>query len=269
VRDYRREHGHDPPRATCHQLARQANLDTRQAKKPARSLAGMRTEWRSSLLAAFGPKAVRQLMSAVPAWPGPDSTVPVPCARDVPGPDRVRGTAERAVANVAAGRATWTIWNVRAEAERLARAEVSFRSLAEHRETVAAIVAEAVSPGLSISVEPPALVDEPPVLRRDDGAPVFTEHKAGRYTSQPVLDAEARLLSAARTPVTCGLAGPVVAAAIDGYEGLTGRPLDPGQRELVTAFAACGMLVAAGLGPAGSGKTTAMRALAFVLRAGR
>ena len=29
VRDYRREHGHDPSRAACHQLARQANLDTR------------------------------------------------------------------------------------------------------------------------------------------------------------------------------------------------------------------------------------------------
>ena len=35
VRAYRREHGHDPSRAACHQLARQANLDTRAAKKPA------------------------------------------------------------------------------------------------------------------------------------------------------------------------------------------------------------------------------------------
>ncbi|MGA2831205.1 MAG: AAA family ATPase, partial [Streptosporangiaceae bacterium] len=87
-----------------------------------------------------------------------------------------------------------------------------------------------------------------------------------RYTSQAVLDAEQRLLSAARTPVSCGLAGPAVAAAVDGYEGLTGGSLDPGQRQLVTAFAARGTLLSAGLGPAGSGKTTAMRALAFVLR---
>ena len=259
MRTYRREHGHDPSRAACHQLARQANLDTRQAKKPARSLDQMRATWRASLTAAFGPKAVRQLMAAVP---GPAQAAGV----TVPGREQIRAAAERAVANVAAKRSTWTVWNIRAEAERLARAGLSFRSLAEHRETVAAIVAEAVSPRLCISVEAPALADEPPVLRRADGAPVFTEHAAGRYTSQAVLDAEQRLLSAARTPVSCGLAGPAVAAAVDGYEGLTGRLLDLGQRQLVTAFAARGTLLSAGLGPAGSGKTTAMRALAFVLR---
>jgi len=60
----------------------------------------------------------------------------------------------------------------------------------------------------------------------------------------------------------------VVAAALDGYEGRTGRRLDLGQRHLVTSFAACSTLLAAGLGPAGSGKTTAMRALAHVLRQG-
>ena len=68
-----------------------------------------------------------------------------------------------------------------------------------------------------------------------------------------------------RTPTTAGLAGPAVAAALDGYEALTGRRLDPGQRHLVTSFAARSTLLAAGLGPAGSGKTTAMRALAHVL----
>ena len=121
---------------------------------------------------------------------------------------------------------------------------------------------------MSISVEAPALVDEPPALRREDGEPVFTEHAADRYTSQAVLDAEQRLLSAARTPVSCGLPGPAVAAAVDGYEGVTSRSLDPGQRQLVTAFAAGSTLLSVGLGPAGSGKTTAMRALAFVLRQG-
>ena len=67
VRAYRREHGHDPSRSACHQLARQANLDTRTAKKPARSLTEMRAAWRASLTEAFGRGAVRQLMAAVPA----------------------------------------------------------------------------------------------------------------------------------------------------------------------------------------------------------
>jgi ABC-type hemin transport system ATPase subunit len=46
------------------------------------------------------------------------------------------------------------------------------------------------------------------------------------------------------------------------------RKLDPGQRHLVTVFAADTRLLLAGIGPAGSGKTTAMRALAHVLRQG-
>ena len=120
VRAYRREHGHDPSRAACHQLARQANLDTRQAKKPARSLGQMRATWRTSLTGAFGAKAVRQAMAAVP---GPtEDGAGVTADRAVPGRDQIQATAERAVANVATKRATWTVWNIRAEAERLARA---------------------------------------------------------------------------------------------------------------------------------------------------
>jgi len=262
MRAYRREHGHDPSRSACHQLARQANLDTRAAKKPARSLTDMRAAWRASLTEAFGRGAVRQLMAAVPAAASPRT--------DTARPDRltIAQIAERAVASVASQRSTWTVWNLRAEAERITRAERSLGSLTEHRETIAAVIAEAVSPRLSIRVEAPSLLDEPAALRRGDGEPVFTEHAADRYTSQAVLDAEQRLLSAARTPVSCGLPGPAVAAAVDGYEGHTGCSLDPGQRQLVTAFASCSTLLSAGLGPAGSGKTTAMRALAFVLHQG-
>lgn len=252
-RAYRREHGHDPSRSACHQLARQANLDTRTAKKPARSLTEMRAAWRASLTEAFGRGAVRQLMDAVSAVASPDAGA----AR----PDRLDAAqiAERAVASVATQRSTWTVWNLRAEAERIARAECCLGSLTEHRETIAAVIAEAISPRLSIRVDAPSLLDEPAALCRGDGESVFTEHASGRYTSQAVLDAEQRLLAAASTPTTAGLAGPAVAAALDGYEAITGRRLDPGQRHLVTSFAARSTLLTAGLGPAGSGKTTVLR----------
>ena len=39
VREYRTAHGHDPAPGVAYELARQANLDTRQGKKPPRSLA--------------------------------------------------------------------------------------------------------------------------------------------------------------------------------------------------------------------------------------
>jgi hypothetical protein len=127
----------------------------------------------------------------------------------------------------------------------------------------------ATSPAYSISAEAPALLDEPPELRRADGESVFGEHAATRYTSQAVLDAEQRLLDATRTPTVAALSGPAVASAIDGFEALTGTRLDAGQRHLVTAFASDDRLLLAGIGPAGAGKTTAMRAYAHVLRQSR
>ena len=97
--------------------------------------------------------------------------------------------------------------------------------------------------------EAPALLDEPPELRRSDGESVFTEHGAGRYTSQAVLDAETRLVNATRTPTAAGLSGPSAAAALDGFEAVARTSLDAGQRGLVTAFACDSRLLLAGIGP--------------------
>ena len=65
--------------------------------------------------------------------------------------------AERTVASVAARRSTWTVWNVRAEVERLLRAEVPFLPPERHRELADAVTALAVSPAHSLSAEAPAL----------------------------------------------------------------------------------------------------------------
>jgi ATP-dependent exoDNAse (exonuclease V) alpha subunit len=100
------------------------------------------------------------------------------------------------------------------------------------------------------------------------GDGTFTRHGADRFTSQAVLDAETRLANAARTPTATGLSGPSAAASLDGFEAVTRTSLDAGQRDLVTAFACDSRLLLAGIGPAGSGKTTAMRALEHAVRHG-
>jgi conjugative relaxase-like TrwC/TraI family protein len=261
LREYRDQHGHDPDPGVSHQLAQQANLDTRQGKKPPRSLSDKREKWREELRAAFGPASITQLTQAVPADPGAEAVPEHPPAVDY------EDLAERVLASVSAARSTWTAWNVRAEAERQIRSAMPFLPPEQHRTVADTVTALAVSPSRSLSVEAPALLDEPPELRRSDGASVFTEHSAGRYTSQGVLDAEARLVNATRTPTVWGLSGPSTAAALDGFEAVAGTPLDAGQRSLVMAFACDSRLLLAGIGPAGSGKTTAMRALMHVLRA--
>ncbi|NUR03819.1 MAG: relaxase domain-containing protein [Streptomyces sp.] len=256
VREYRREHGHDPSRSTAHMLARQANLDTREGKKAARSLEEMRADWRQSLTEAHGPDAVARVMAAVPATIAADDIEPV---KDVD----VDALAALAIERVQEQRATWTVWNVRAEVERLARTDHTAADPEEHTQVVAQILAKATGPDHSIGIDAPVLIEDPDLLRRAEGVSVFTRHASGLFTSQAVLDAEDRLVNAALTQTVAGLSGSFAAAALDGFEARN-RTLDPSQRALVTAFATDNRMLVVGLGPAGSGKTAAMKAYVHI-----
>ena len=277
--DYRTRHGRDPDFPTARALAERANLETRRAKGLVRSLADMRAAWREDLNTTFGPHALHQVMAAVTVrnpHHGPADTVDV---RLVPGTDehaRLVDTLARHVAGqVTNSRSTWTIWNLRSEAERALRhpAILTVHGLGPAAAAQLAGLAEAVAdraaaPGVSIRLDPPALADEPASLRRGDGASVFTRHGADRYTSQAVLDAEQRLLTAATVVPDASVPGPSrrdVERILTASRADDGHRLDAGQRELVTVFAADPRTLVVGLGPAGTGKTTAMRALRDVL----
>jgi DNA primase catalytic core len=163
--------------------------------------------------------------------------------------------------NVAGKRATWTTYHLQAEATRLAR---------EHAPTgtdllalAATIAGHAVAGSLQIT--PPDLNEPPDVMRRKDGESVYFVHGSTRYTSLALLEAEDQLLAAARTAGGLIIESTEVDRAIERVRAETGRVLNPGQRELVAHFAASTVL-AAGIGPAGTGKTTAMRALAAAVQ---
>lgn len=163
--------------------------------------------------------------------------------------------------NVAGRRATWTTYHLQAEATRLAR---------EHAPTgtdllalAATISAHAIAGSLVIT--PPDLNEPPDVMRRKDGESVYFVHGSTRYTSLAVLEAEDQLLAAARTAGGLIIEPAMVDRAIERVRAETDRVLNPGQRELVRHFAASTVL-AVGIGPAGTGKTTAMRALAAAVQ---
>ncbi|MFG1921088.1 MobF family relaxase [Cryptosporangium sp. NPDC048952] len=277
VGEYRAVHGRDPAPAVAHKLARQANLDTRQGKKAPRSLGGMRAAWRQELAEAFGTDAVRRLAAAVPGPPqvtGVSAPAAPATVRAVTAPHAgqrmdavVEELAARVVVAVGEQRSTWTVWNLRAETERLLRAKDWAVDPGQVRALAEKIVERAISPGHSILVEAPAVTDEPAALRRADRASVFTEHAAHRYTSAAVLNAEARLVAAAHTVTDGGIAPSVVVAALENYEARAPHPLDAGQRALVTAFATDPRQLVVGIGAAGTGKTTATRAYLHVLQA--
>lgn len=260
VAAFRAEHGRDPDLAAAHALAQQATLATRKGKKPARAWAAMREEWRAELADAFGPRALAAVLAVVPEERDSEASKPVR-TRDVD----VSALARRVINAVQEHHATWTRWTVLAQAQRELRG-VYFADAGEQERVVERVVEVALSTW-SLPVEPPDLLAEPAALRRADGVSVFTQHAAARFTSRALLDAETRLVDAAMTATTVGVDGPTTAAALAAHEQSTGRVLDPGQRALVNAFASDGRLLLAGIGPAGAGKTSAMRALAAVIEA--
>ncbi|MFE7779453.1 AAA family ATPase, partial [Streptomyces sp. NPDC057445] len=78
------------------------------------------------------------------------------------------------------------------------------------------------------------------------------------YTTRTLLAAEMRLLAAARTLVVPSVSRSTFSRVAALHRG----PMDSGQRELARSFALSERLLLAGLGPAGAGKTTAMRLVA-------
>ena len=103
-------------------------------------------------------------------------------------------------------------------------------------------------------------IEEPEVLRRLDGSSVYTVAGADLYTSQRILDAEARLVTTAGRHD--GATVDQTAVDLSLLEmAANSTPLDAGQAALVRQMCTSGARLQLAIAPAGAGKTTAMRAL--------
>jgi conjugative relaxase-like TrwC/TraI family protein len=248
--DYRTSHGHEPPRAAQLRLAQQATLETRDAKDAGTSLADKITAWRAEAetvigrgLAGLVPATTRRL----PAVVGPDQ-IPL---------DQVTAAVLTAVAEQ---KATWTRWNVLAETERQLR-PYRFASPADRDAATELVLARVTDPDLSVYLTGADAGAPKPALCRVSGESVFTEHGAARYTTQRILDAEQGLLDAARQSTRYSLSPAAVNRVVAAFEQRHQVTLDHGQRALVHGFTADHRRLVVGIGPAGAGKTTAMRAV--------
>jgi conjugative relaxase-like TrwC/TraI family protein len=248
VRDYVRRHGHTPPRTVQIQLAQQATLATRPTKSALRTLADQIADW------------TRHAHELLPGASIPDIITGCLHRQTTSleyNPERIAAAVVDAVSAI---RATWNIFHIRAEAHRQLR-PVDFAGAEERMaavETVAQLALARDSVLLDVEVEA-----VPGLLQRPDGESVFLRHGSQRYTSEQILAAEQRLVDAAQT-----VAGPVVSQfardlAIRRFETHSSKNvrLNPGQRALVEHFVSSGLFLAVGIGPPGTGKSTAMRAV--------
>ncbi|MFJ4649677.1 MobF family relaxase [Nocardia sp. NPDC088792] len=160
---------------------------------------------------------------------------------------------------VARRRATWTEANIASAVEdRLAvchfASDTAQRDAVTH---VTALVRDTHSIQLSIDPDP-----VPAAMARASGESTFTTTGATRYTCTAVLDAETRLLDAARHRSTERVSAEAVDAAITRVQAREACHLNPGQRAIARYLCTIGTQFAVAVGPAGTGKTTAMKAVA-------
>ena len=182
------DHGRPPTPVEALHLAQQATLETRDAKHEPRSLAEQRATWLNEAAAVLGGRGAVASMVQTALAP-PAETATIADAR------WVAQTADHILAVMEESRSTWQMWHVRAEAQRQVR---TIDVPAEHAAALVDLLVDEVLDRRSVALAAPAdNIEEPEVLRRVDGSSVYTVAGADLYTSQRILDAEARLVAAA------------------------------------------------------------------------
>jgi len=249
IAEYVARYGRRPSRTTVIKLRAQATLATR-PEKHVHSLAELTGAWRSRAARLLGEDPTqwaRDLTTGSPAQVLRASDVPLDLIGDV-------GT--RVVSTVSEKRATWRHWNLWAEA---ARQTMGWRfASVEDREAITAMIVESAE-GCSIALTPGELALSPAEFRREDGTSVFRPRHSVVYSSLETLAAEDRLLAGAEDRAAAVVPAKVVRAVA--VRPADSQQLSDQQTAALTAIATSGRRIDLLVGPAGAGKTTAMRAL--------
>ncbi|WP_380162833.1 MobF family relaxase [Kineococcus sp. R86509] len=273
VEEHRQAHGKEPDERTLIHLAQQATLETRPTKATARSLPQLRATWREAAAEIVGADAVADVLASAQraAQRSRDSTLTTggPDTLDltsgvsagVDGGVDIDQVAAEITTTVAEHRSVWGRHHLEAEARRWSTRYARGRHVPE--ELVRAITdrAAGVESVAITGTEPHA--DFAPLTRASDGRSIYTQRASDLFTSSAVLAAEDRVLSAARTEVIPAVSPETFDTVL---QASTAR-LDAGQLALAREFATSSRLVVAGIGPAGTGKTTSLSLLTEAVQA--
>lgn len=249
IDEYVAKHGRRPSAKTIIELRATATIATR-PEKELHSLAELTTGWRD--------RAQGLLHVDLTGWTHSvlDHAGSVGLrAGDVP-LDLVAAVGRQVVAAVGEKRSTWRHWNLWAEASRQTM-EWRFATPRD-RETVVALIVDAAT-GASIRLTPPELALSPEAFRWADGSSRFRPRQSAVFSSADLIAAEDRLLVRANTSTAPVVDSATVEDATS--RDVLGHHLSEGQATALAQIATSGRQVDLLVGPAGAGKTTAMRAL--------
>jgi hypothetical protein len=247
---FQQDHGRPPTPVEALHLAPQATLETRDAKHEPRSLAEQRATWLDEAAAVLdGAEAVASMVQTALAPPAGTAAIA--------DSTWVARTADHILTVMEASRSTWQMWHVRAEAQRQVR---TTGVTADQASALVDLLVDEVLDRRSVPLVADDHIEEPAVLRRVDGSSVYTVAGAALYTSQRILDAEARLVAEAGRRDGASVEQTAVDLALLEMAA-NGTSLDAGQAALVRQMCTSGARLQLAIAPAGTGKTTAMRAL--------
>jgi conjugative relaxase-like TrwC/TraI family protein len=239
-------HGHRPTAATVMKLRAQATLTTR-PEKQLHSLADLAAGWRrraTEVLRQDATTWARSLRSQQQMRISPIR------ATDL-SPIVIADLGEAVVEAVADKRTTWRRWNLIAEAARQTM-PLRFAS-ASDRERAVELIADAAERA-SLRLTPPEIAESPLEFQRPDGSSVFRARRSAVFTANLLLDAECRLIERSRNRTAPRLSTPAF-----GHRGRNSLSADQtaALEKIATSRRTIDLLV----GAAGTGKTSAMRAL--------
>ena len=243
VEQYHGEHGRAPSKKIRMQLAQQATLDTRSKKQHVSLPDRMRT-WRAQTPTRY------HIEDFAPA-------APVAQVLDV------GALANATISGLEKRRSTWTKRHVQAEAAR--QIALASQGTAGTPDTIKQ-VARAVMAHPSVvrlAAPAPALATR---LADSEGVSVYERPDTWTYTSTTMVDLEADLLEATERTTPAPATRASVERVVEDLAS-AGRALGEDQRRVVEHLALGDKAVMSAVGPAGAGKTTAMKALSDAARA--
>lgn len=250
IADYADRYGHQPSSQVAIRLRQQATLDTR-PDKTLHSLGELTASWRARATELLGADATTWARSLLAA----EATAVVLRADDLTAEvlDDLAVVTRMVVEDKRAG---WGHWNLSAEAARQTKG-IRFASALDREMVLDAVVGRAEDASLRLTPHFDRTV--PQAFTLPDGSPAFAPRDEVAYSSQAILDAEARLLAATSAE------GPSLEhrdlerfTLLPDANGVT---LDDDQAIAITRIATSGRALDVLVGPAGAGKTTALRAL--------
>jgi conjugative relaxase-like TrwC/TraI family protein len=267
VAEFQELHDREPSRVEVVRLRQTATLMSRPAKSP-RALPGLLAEWReraarrtharpNRIVAEVlsTDRARRARIGARDAHAGRMPSTQLPPRRSITPFPRAAGSgigvssdlievmADATITGVLERRATWTHWNLRAEAERASR-HLRMPTTVERTGLTDRIVAAAIDRCVPV---------ETGTTGANDRSPRPEEQ---RFTSTILLDAEQRLLTAARE-TDAPRAEPDPDLLIASAASASSQE----QAEAIHRLAASGRRLDLLVGPAGSGKTATLQVL--------